>query len=303
MALLAAASLILTGCSGEQAPSAEPAPPVIRLPENLNADSLVLYNRFTQRLLAYDQKSFTVTQESNQQNFIQYAFPVVSEYFTAGDSKGDDFSVLRVRGNRIEEVVELPPNSGIFPLATDGKQWLYTKSDYVEGRETHRVLVAVDPDGSHREYAGATGLIDSGAIIGHTLYFTTFDEPTEKYSLSSLDLRSLDAKPKPLSKGLPAGGLYVHNGLLYTSTATQLVNGKDAFDCKEFCYFYDQAGVLLRIFLNKEASLVLDVIDSRTKKVITSRKDLVDFTVSGGTLVVYRRDGIDRIPLSSKAAS
>jgi hypothetical protein len=297
--------LLLTGCSvgsaTETAP-AHPGPRTVRLPQNISAGGVVLYNRFTQRLLAYDRKTFAVTQESDAPNYIQYSFPVVSEYFTAGDSIGDDFSVLRVRDNEIETVVEMPPNTGIFPLATDGRRYLYTMSEYANGAETSRVIVSLDPDGTVHPYANATGLTDSGAIIGTTLHFTVFDEQKKKYDLKSLDLRDHEARPRSEASGLPDGGLFVHERKLFRSTGTAIVNGAEAYDCAQYCYFLDGAGVLVRVYVSKAAGLALQVVDTTSKKVLDSRADIIDFAVADGELTVYRVGAIDTITLPRGSA-
>jgi hypothetical protein len=299
---VAAVVAVTGGCTAATSsdPAGTPATnAVVRLPENVDQDGVVLYKRFTQRLVAYDRKTFRVTQESNAPNYIQYSFPVLSDFFTAGNSIGDDFSVLRVRGNSVETVLRMPPNTGIFPLATDGRRRIYTMSRYTNGTEDSRVVVAIDDAGKIQEYPSATGLVDSGAIIGSVLHFTTFDEKTEKYTLSTMDLDHADAKPRLVSHGLAEGPLFVHDGQLFQSAARKLVSGKKTFECTEYCYFYDEFGVLLRVYLSREANLSLDVVDLASQRVLASYADLVDFTVKDGKMVVYRNGGIDRTDLAT----
>src|SRR6185312_3427543 len=117
-------------------------------------------------------------------NVIQYAFPTPSEYFTTGNSSGSGFSIIRVRGNLIQPILKLDDNQGIFPLATDGAQQFFLHSQYTDGREGSRVVVSMGPQGKLTPYPHATGLIDSGALLGGTLYFTTYQEKSNDYTLS-----------------------------------------------------------------------------------------------------------------------
>ena len=130
-----------TSAGGEPATSS----PVIYLPGGeVEGSSIIVFNRFTQRLAAYDPASSTITSESNAPNFLQYGFPTFSEYFTAGNSAGTGFRIVQVSGRQVETVLELPDGEGIFPLATDGKRRFFLRTTYDDAsRESERALVSL----------------------------------------------------------------------------------------------------------------------------------------------------------------
>jgi hypothetical protein len=274
---------------------------VVYLPGGeVEGSELILFNRFTQRLLTYDPATFSVTGESNAENFLQYAFPTLSDYFTAGNSAGTDFRVVRVSGGTVQTVLELPDGQGVFPLATDGERVLFTRSTYDDAsREVGRVLVSLE-EGALVEDPRISEPVDSGAIVGDRLYYTSYVDATTDYELRVVSLTD-DAPPALLASGLESGRLFAHDGQVFTSTQDRLVNGDQSFDCVELCWFQDELGILLRMRVGEQAGLALDVLDIRTQEVLETRNDIIDFAVEDDTVVIYRSGGIDRIDVGGRS--
>ncbi len=297
---IALASLLLLGaCAGAEG-AGEPAaaPPQsgdIRLPGKSNSDSLVLFNRYRQRLLTFDPDAQAIDEMSNVLNYLQYEFPTGSDLYTAGHSITNGFSVVQVVDETIQTVLEVADDEGIFPLATDGDRSFFLLTRYVDGAEVDRRLVRLDEGAALVEYPNATGLIDGGALVGDTLYYTVFREQTGDYALFQADAGDPAAQPVAVQQGMPSGRLYVHDGELYTSDQTSIFRGDDRFECADLCYFYDDLGVLVRIAVNADSDLALDVVDTDTKEVIGSVTGVIDFRVGDGGVTVYTPGSIETV--------
>lgn len=270
----------------------------VRLPATSGENATILYNRFTQRLVAYDTSENEIQQESDEANYFQYEFPTPSEYFTAGSSVSNGFSIIRVHGSSIDEILRVRSDEGVFPLATDGSRLFFTLSHYDDnGLETSRALVKLD-EGKLVPHAAINGLIDGGAILGKELFFTMLDEESNTYRLFKVPVESAST-PTLVREGLASGRLYAHAGEIYTADRTSIFNGEDRFECADLCYFYDREGLLLRLHVNDVGDISLDVVDAKTKRVVKSVSGVIDFRVASDYVTVYRIGAVDRVQIAN----
>lgn len=296
LVLFGAAALAVACTAGPQ-PSDIPATPApVLLPEPVGSGGIVLFNRFTQRLLTYEPTSGAVLSASTAPNFLQYGFATTSGVYTAGFSSGTGFRIVEAVGGRLSTLLELPDDQGIFPLASSGSRLLFTRSEYDAGREIGRSLVEL-VDGALVEDGRATGLVDSGVIVGDDLYYTVYVPATDDYTLHRLSLLDRSVPPEQLGSPLPEGGLFAHDSTVFTAQQGRLVSAGSSFECDHLCVFDDALDVLLRMRVNEQAGLSLDVVDTVSGTVLDSRTDVIDFAVDGANVVVYRTGGIDRIPV------
>lgn len=302
-AAVLAATLLLSGCAVGAAPP-ERGLPVAAAPELLPGEgvegsALVLFNRFTQRLVAYDPATSQVVPPSTAPTTSQYGFPTASPYYTTGNSAGTGFRVVRVEGRGVDTVVTLPDGEGVFPLATDGEVHLFTRSEYrADGRETRRALVTLEGD-RLVEHPEVTGAVDRGAVLRGQLYYTTYEPSTDDWSLRRVPVADRTARPELVRTGLQGAGVHVHEGRVVTTTADRLVSGERSWPCVDLCWFEDAHRALLRLRVDEQAGLSLDVLDTRDGRLRATRGEVVDFAVEGATLVVYREGSVDRLDLRS----
>lgn len=55
--------------------------------------------------------------------------------------------------------------------------------------------------------------------------------------------------------------------------------------------------MLIQIYPNRDATLILDVIDTQTKKHIGSATDVIDFSIEKNEVIVYGQRDIKRITI------
>ncbi|AXM89250.1 hypothetical protein CI793_00910 [Anoxybacillus ayderensis] len=259
-----------------------------------NKECKILYNRFTQKLVAYDFSTNTIKQQTNQPNYIVYAFSTKSPYYTAGDSTGRDFSLFTIKGNEIEKVYDGRKGEAIFPLADDGNYHVFIRM-YLDndGEEVSRSIIRWDEkEKSFIKYSHVKGLVSYGAIMHEKLYYTVYEPYKDYYTMYVLDLSNENNQPRLVESGLKAGELYVIDGALYRSDEEKIYadNGR-TFKKKLINYIDKENRLLIQMYPNSDGDLLLDIIQVETNKKIVSVKDVIDFSTERGKVIVYSQEG------------
>ncbi|WP_374020530.1 hypothetical protein ABU162_13470 [Paenibacillus thiaminolyticus] len=293
-----------TGCGKGSPGTIADAPPRIALPECGSTENCIyLYNRYSQKLLSYNVDAKTVEQQSNIVNYIQYEFNEAhNRYFTAGNSLTNGFVILSVDQKEIKELHRLADenNEAVFPLATDGGKHLFIRSYYdTNGMESKRSITQLNSDNTLSDFSNVTGLVSSGVLIGQHLFYTTYEEAINAYSLYALDVTDLSSKPQLVEENLEASEVYALNGRLLVSDHQYIYNDEERFVKQPLNYFDSGSGILIQIYPDSDANLALDAIDTATKQVIGTATNIIDFSIEDHQITVYCQGHIDRIPLKA----
>ncbi len=276
--------------------TAETEPEDIRLPRIYSADAQYLFNHFEQRLFSYDMKAGRIEEVSTEPNYFQYGFPTRSELFTAGSSTENGFEIIRVREREISPVLVMPPDQGVFPVATDGADIaFFIVTRYVEGEEAGRQLVRL-VDNQLQQYPNATGLIESGVIFQGELFYSAVDPDSGLYRVDTLPVDDAAARPRPVASDLVSGRIYVHGDRLFLSDESSIFSERERFACADLCFFADPAPALIRIYVAGQ-DLVLDVLDTRDGEIIGTVAGALDFKVLQDGVEVFTPAGIKTIDL------
>ncbi|WP_341281207.1 hypothetical protein [Paenibacillus sp. FSL H8-0537] len=250
---------------------------------------MYLINRYSQKLLTYNEKTKSIEEQQDIPNYIYYEFNTISPYFTVGNSLTNGFSILRIDKDNVTESVLLKDrkNEAIFPLATNGERYFFIHSYYDDsGKETKRTIAELIND-STKDLPNVSALVSYGTIVKDKLYYTVYDETSNSFNLQSLLLNNLDAAPRIEADNLETGELYSTNGELLTSSNELIFNDRIQFEKKTLNYIDDKHGILIQIYPNQQADLVLDVIDIASKKQIGSASGVIDFSVDDQVVTVY----------------
>lgn len=291
---------VSVACAGPDSTHDETGPDIagITLPRTHAAEADFLYHRFNQRLLSYDFAQHRVEEISDAPNYFQYEFPTPSRLYTVGDSVKGGYSIIDVHDREITELLAMPQDRGIFPLATSGQTSFFLRTAYDEqGQETDRELVRLDAGHELVPFTKVSGLVDSGAIVEGRLHFSVFDERSDSYDVWSVPVDDPAAEPRRELTDLASGRLYAHDGELWHADATSIVRDGRSFECADLCYFHDAESILVRIRVGQDSDLDLDVIDTRTGDVIGSIGDGVDYRVADGAVTVFREGDVKRVDL------
>ncbi|MEB3750719.1 hypothetical protein MKY25_17890 [Geobacillus sp. FSL W8-0032] len=282
---------LLVGCSSVSTEQKK----YITFPVCTNNDKCkILYHQFTQKLVAYNLVTHAIEQQTNRPNFFVYAFPTKCLYYTAGDSKYGHFSILKINGNEIEKLYSGRKGEAIFPLANDGSNYVFIKM-YLDnkGIEISRTIARWDEKEKRLvEYPHVKGPVSYGAIIGRQLYYTAYNPSDDDYTMYVLDLSNKSNQPRLVEKGLKAGQLYVIDRTLYRSDQEKIYADNGRIFKKKLINYIDKVNrLLIQIYPNGDADLVLDIVKIDTNEKIASVKNVIDFFTERRKVIVYSLDG------------
>lgn len=242
--------------------------------QNNQNDIIQVYNPFVNKFILYNTRTlFPVEDKSNEDNsnIMQYSFNTKSKYYTSGDSHKFHFEIVELNEGTIKSVykAENQENEAIFPLATDGDNIFFLKSDYSHSEAPISTVVKYDND-SLKEYSKAKGVISSnGAILNNLLYYTVYDKSDDSYALYSLDYSRYTNEPKLIKSNLDGRELFVLNNKLYVSNNKTIYNEDGDYFNKSGESFYDiESNTLIQIAYNPNNNnqLSLKIIKADTKK-------------------------------------
>ncbi|RXR25388.1 hypothetical protein EQW78_10185 [Oerskovia turbata] len=284
--------ILLAGCSASEQAAPQPEA-VVDLPSSLTDGEVFLLDRYKNKLVVFDAELGVVEEDEREQSF-GYAFPTRdSDLMTVGSSLGGDFEIVRRTDTELRSVLTVA-DRGVFPLATDGADEYFLINDYGPDGAVEDSTVAVLRDAELRELPQITGNVAGGALVDGLLWFTSYDEPSDSFTLSSVLPSDETASPVVVSTGLEDGALFATQGRLIVDGDFGL--GPDAPECDLYCYV-DEAADRLYALQTTAENLVLVAVDLASGEQRTVVEgDIVDFAPGPDGLVVHLRTGSVTLP-------
>lgn len=121
------------------------------------------------------------------------------ELYIDGHSMDDQYRLLRVTADSVEELHVFSPREGIFPLGVHEDK-LYVSHYYYdengEEQEERRTIAEFDLK-THEliDYTNVSGLVTDGAVDAEKVYYAVYDEATELFTIMSVPLDDKEATP------------------------------------------------------------------------------------------------------------
>lgn len=292
--LLIGAGLLLSGCTSPASTgSSTSSPPTSGAPEfrpSLSDTRIALINRFSNKLTVYDTTSATVVQEDERQQSFAYALPVEPPTnITVGSShpaRGNKFQIVRMTRTSLDPVVTLT-GKGAFPLAANGGTTYYLLEPFdTQGRSTTPVEIGELKGTTLRVVARVNGSVSTGTVGEGRLWFTTYEEASNTYTLNSLALTDLGGRATVHRTGLRSDALTTFAGKVvvggnYGPKASEV-------DCSLYCRLDDAAHRIYRLGNSSGGDLVVEVVDVRSgrrKTLVTG--SIIDLARTDDGLTVY----------------
>lgn len=274
---------------------------------NVDNDEVLVYNHFLQKFVKYNtlQKTGVPIQPQTRTGIMQYAFNTPSVYFTSGDSSDNNFSILEYKNGLVKEVYELEDkkNLGIFPLATDGVNYFFIKTNYAMESEIESVVVKYENNRLY-EYVNTKGLISYGGLIDNMLYYTSYNSSTDDYTLYALDTLDYNAKPTVIKDNLISGEIIILNEKVYCTDKESIYSDEDKFNKRSINLSDPKHNLLIQLDPSEDASfLVLTITDSKSKEIILSTDNVIGIDLNESILTVYTQGSVETINLQQLMTS
>jgi len=266
----------------------------------VSKDSILLVDRFSQKMVSYNLKNYNVEKRMNIVNHMIYEFSPQAGYMTAGHSIDLGFEIITIN-SVVQTVYSMKPNEGIFPVAFYGNDYYFIKTQYDKnGIEVDRVLVKFDNENKKLiEFTNAHGLISYGTIIGNKLYYTVYNENSNNYSLYSLLRDDFNSIPELEKENLENGEIYSQGGVLYLTSKNSIISDDKEFKKESQNYFIGE-NYLVQYQIQKEGELYAVLINTDTGETILTAENIVDFTVSDEEIVFYCDGSVKKHSLADK---
>ncbi|MDU7471391.1 MAG: hypothetical protein E7K67_01985 [Peptostreptococcaceae bacterium] len=258
------------------------------------------YNPFIQCFIKYDldESQNKLLIPYTESDIIQYSFNTPSKIFTSGHSFENNFTIIENKDGHIQELYKLEDdNLAIFPLATDGENIFFIKTDYSNENEINSSIVKYD-DNKIYEYTKTHGLISYGALMKNLLYYTVYEPSTDSYTLYCLDISDYDNSPEIIKNNLISGEILFLNNQLYCSNQEMFFNENDSFKKRSINLSDNKSNKLIQINPSSGNDwLELIVIDKQTNEIIYNNNNVIAIDFFDEILKVYSPTTIHNVDL------
>ena len=265
----------------------------ILYPTSDNANTVILLDRYEQKLFSFDTKTNKVIEKTNIENNFIYEFPTSSNYYTSGNSDHNDFNIFKIDNNNVKIIKKMDKNIGIFPLAIADDSMFFIMENYAnEGKEGRTIALFDDNGELIQEFPETFGLINGGVVIRDILYYSSYNEKDDVYDIYSLNYQ-VDDKPSLIKKNVKSGELFsYHNELIYSDD--------DNIYIKEEKYVkgvqnYIEGNLLIRYIIDEKSDLNIEIININDDSTICSGKNVLDYKIQAEKITLYCLDGVKEI--------
>lgn len=285
---------ILSGCN-------QSLTDLSKYPPIHNSDEKYLYNRFNQKILVYNTNLNTVVKEITENNFFQYEFPQQTDIYISGHSFDNDFEVLKITDKKIQSLLKLKKNEGVFPVANNENYHIMIRSFYDSNNieiENLRILCGFDSENHELfNYENTSGLITKGVIDTDTLYYTVYNKDIDSYSLYSLDLTDTRSTPLLNQENLISDDLLLTSQGIWISDNSNFYNNNKSFQKDILNYVHPDKDHIIQIGINQNNELILKIYNLENEKYITEVSNIVDFQTTSDSITIYGNGFQKRIDL------
>lgn len=289
-ALVAIAMVILAGCT----PGA-PEPPEQQVPTQAaqrlkpaGADERLIVDRYANKLVLYDIEAQAVLEVDDRPQTFVYTFAYgESDLVAVGSSDGGVSSIGRIGSSGFEPILDLP-HAAAFPLAV-GERTYFAVNTYTQAGVIATRAVAYLRDGELVELPHVTGAVTDGAAVDGELWYTTYEEESDSFTLHSVAEDDPDAQPRIRREGLADGTLFAYDGRVITEG---LFTDGIQVGCDIYCAL-DAANDRLYVLEVAGESLTLDAISlssGEVRQIATG--DVLDLVVESSSTTVLMRDRV-----------
>lgn len=256
---------------------------------NGNENAVLLIDRIQKSELAYDTKTWEVTDRMNP-DYTIYADNPLYNYYTIGHSSQNNFSIFSLVDQRISIELSLPAHEAIFPLAFSEDYLFFLKT---QDNVMNKTIVRYDPTAhSLIEYKNLQGMISFGALCDKTLYYTVFTEVGHSYTLYKVDCTDPDAQPQLVQEGMNRGEIYAQGSKLFLTDNKFIYSGSTKFKKEELNYFIGEKYLLQYVDNGKSDDAV--VINTETGDTVKKASNILGVSVVDNEIILYCQGAIER---------
>lgn len=253
----------------------------------------VFYNPYTQKMVVYDEESKSASLLDDTKNQFQFWIDGSDDLFLNGNSLTNEFSLVQAKKSQTVLLHTFNKGEGIFPIGIIGHKVYFIHSYYdQDGKENtqRRCISEYDLDSSIiQDYGQTSGLIDYGAVSDEYIYYTTYDEEKDLYSLLKVETTNHQAAPALLRENLTEGIVLVKDHQLFYADESLLTCDQEKYEREAVNFFYH--GRLIQFHIDQDGLLCIKVTDTQTKDIFED-KDILGIRFVDGDLLICKLNGV-----------
>lgn len=238
--------------------------------KNTNQNIEYFYNPYVQKIIEYNSQSHQVSLWNTTLNQFQYSVDNESLYVD-GNSVSNEFKLISFKDNIEKEIIKFNKGEGVFPIGLDENKMYFIHSYYKEnGKEEYnkRTLAVLDLKTKKIEdFKHTRGLIDYGAVNKNTIYYSTYNDEKDEYSLMKISNKGIEEKPQMVMNSIKNGQLLIHNDELYYAKDDKLVSDKREYNKEAVDFFCNNS--LIQFYINSDNKLSVKITNTLDNSVKT----------------------------------
>lgn len=265
---------------------------------SLSNDEIFLYSVVDERIGIYDMKNFTWTTLYDEENTFQYVFDNDSEYVVSGNSINNGFVLLKISEDRkrLNKVFELNnAENCFFPLASGGGEYYYVMYVNEQSQSVEREIFSFTEDYEIENILESEKKITAGVISENTLYYTVYNDLTDRYNLYSLQLSDNENVPVDLNRELETRDLFFYEGNLCVSDYDKIYCDSTNIT-KRYLNFIEQDYVI-QFYANSKNDMVCTVKKISSGEKMGTFLNPINYSVADNEIIVYCHTGMYRIKM------
>lgn len=230
----------------------------------------IYFNYFSSKLLLL--KAGDAGREENQEDIIQYPFRNNNAYFTSGSSTENHFKILKLQGNTLQTVFEVPDqsNSALFPLDEYQGELYFIKTIYDDGMPQSSVICMYQGNQLVELKNTQCQSITSGVIIDGIVYYISIrDLQNQVADIMKVSLNAPDQSPVVYEANTKSYFLYrFQNELVYTDE--QFIYAGEhtyAYESSDYVSFLDARQIMIQSHDQKDGGMIL-IYDLNTGRLL-----------------------------------
>ena len=265
--------------------------------DQIDDNQIYLYHRYSQKIVKYSPDTKKITLYPKVDNLVQYEFSSSSNIYTSGHSTFNNFEIIKNNSNNIETLFKLNKDEGIFPLATNNKDYLFIHTYYSKDGDILKHKIAkFDLDKKELyDYPNIDGFHPTGIILDNDLYFTRYEEDKNNYTLLKMNYLDLNSTPEILKENLETKFISYANDKFWIIKNNKLISENDSIDAGSLNYFHNNFLIQIGSFNDTSSKIIITNINNKDK--IYNKLYPIDFIIDENQITIYGNDYIDKVNL------
>lgn len=297
--LLGVLAILLIGCTSDKPDASLAGDPI-----DTNKIQ-IYYNPIEKKLIKFDPNGNTSQVINEGESLFAYDINNADNVFVMGDSSKHKYKLVRIDGEKIEDIYEFPQGEEIFPIGYNAGSIYFIHSFYGANGEQKdkRTIGLIDMQKLEiTNIESVNGLLTDGIVSPNNIYYTVFNNENNYYELhkKSIEKGKKGDAPELISVGYDSPKLYLSKDLdnekeiisLYASDKNRIYSKEESWDKYSANYF--KPSTVIGIDKQDDDKMKVTLIDKRSKEKASEIDEVVGIRFEDKSIVIATSSGASK---------